>query len=77
MLLSTKVDPVLKKQSYKKDVFIAYDTGYIKIVLTLMTKIVVLYMQTFIIQVGIPSFESFFKSNKICWSIFIAFNKKF
>lgn len=43
MLLLAKVDFILKKQSYKKDVLMVYGIGCIKIVLILLTKIIVLY----------------------------------
>lgn len=49
ILLLAKINAILKKQSCKNDVLIAYDTGHIKMILVLSTKVVVFYMQTFIV----------------------------
>lgn len=43
ILMLTKFNLILEKQSYKKDALIAYATDYIKIVLPLSTKIIALY----------------------------------
>lgn len=49
MLLVAKIDLILKKQSRKKDMLIAHDTGYIKMIFALLIKIITLYTQAFII----------------------------
>lgn len=49
ILLLAEVDPILKKQGYKKDVLVACSTSRIKIVLVLLTKVVALYLQTLIV----------------------------
>lgn len=44
VLLQVKIDPIAKKQSCKRNVFRAYGTGRIKIILALPTKVIALYM---------------------------------
>lgn len=51
ILLLVKVDLITKKQSYKEDIFIVYGNGYVKMILTLLIKVLRLYMQAFIVQV--------------------------
>lgn len=43
VLLLTEIKPILEKQNYKKDAFIAYDTSYIKIIFTMLIKVIILY----------------------------------
>ena len=43
LLLLAKVDPILEKKSYERDALVAYNNGYIKIVLALLTKVVAFY----------------------------------
>lgn len=49
ILLLIQNNPNLKEQSYKKNMLVAYDTGRIKIVLVLLTKVITLYIQVFIV----------------------------
>lgn len=49
MLLPAKIDPIAKKQSCKRDAFMARNTGYIKIILVLLTEIVTLSIKTSIV----------------------------
>lgn len=44
VLLSAEINLISEKQSHKKDVLVACGTSYIKIVFTLLTKVIVLYM---------------------------------
>lgn len=44
MLLLVEIDFILKKQGCKRDALLAYSTGYVKIVLILLTKVVTFYM---------------------------------
>lgn len=53
MLLPAKVNSIPKERGCKKDALRAYGTGYVKMILALSTKVVVLHMGTFIIQVGV------------------------
>lgn len=55
MLLLVDVNPITKKQGYKKDILIAYSIGSVKIVLTLITKVVALHIQVLIVQVRVFS----------------------
>lgn len=45
MLLSTKVDPISKEQSCKKEAFVAFRFSNFEIVLALLTKVVIFDMQ--------------------------------
>lgn len=56
MLLPTEVDLILEKQSCKENALMAYGTSCVKIILALLTKVIPLYMQAFIIQVEISGF---------------------
>lgn len=49
ILLLAKVNSISEKQSYKKDELVIFDTNYVKIMLTLLTKVVLLHIQAFII----------------------------
>lgn len=44
-LLLLEIDLLFKEQDRKKDMFRAYNIGYVKRIFTLLTKIVVLYVQ--------------------------------
>lgn len=44
VLLLAKVDPITKKKIRKKDAFEAYSSNHIRMILTLLTKIIALYM---------------------------------
>lgn len=44
VLLLAKVYPILEKQGYKRDAFMAPDTSCIKIILILLIKIITLYI---------------------------------
>lgn len=45
VLLSTEINPITEEKSCKRDAFETHNTSYIKIILTLSTKIVIFYMQ--------------------------------
>lgn len=57
MLLSIKVDLILKEQDYKKNILVVCSTSYIKTIFALSAKILVLYIQAFIIEVSVFSLE--------------------
>ena len=57
VLLPAEVNPVLEERGCKGDAFVACDSGHIKMVLTLSTEIIVLYMQASIIKVGVSGLE--------------------
>lgn len=48
-LLLIEVNFIAEEQNYKKDAFIAYSNGNIEIIFILSTKVVVFYIQAFII----------------------------
>lgn len=51
MLLSAKINFFPKKQGCKKDILAAYYTVCVKIILVLLTKVVILHMQVFIVYI--------------------------
>lgn len=55
--MPTNADLPTKKQSNKKDVIKTYRAGSIKVVFTLLTKDVTLYMRLFIVEIREPSFQ--------------------
>lgn len=44
ILLLVEIDLITEKQSYKKDIFIAYSNGYVKMIFILLTKVIRLYL---------------------------------
>lgn len=48
IILSIKINFILKKQKYKKDVFLIYNISYINIIFILLIKIITFYISTFI-----------------------------
>lgn len=48
VLLSAEINLVTEKRGCKKSILVAYGSSYIKIVFTLLIKIISLYMQVFI-----------------------------
>ena len=57
VLLLAEVNPISEKQGCKKDTFIVCGSGYVKIILTLLTEIIALHMQVFIVKIGIPDLD--------------------
>lgn len=62
ILLLIKVNPILKKQNYKKYVFIAHDSNSFKIIPILQIKIITFYILVFIIQIRVFGFEKLVKN---------------
>lgn len=77
VLLSAEVDSISKKQSREEDALRVYAISHIKIVLALLTEIIVSYVEATMIQVQVPAFKSFILSCKICFTIFLTFDKQF
>lgn len=75
VLLPEEINPVPKKQKHKKNVFMACSSGYVEIILILLTKALVLYMQVFIIQVHILGLKGSILKGKVCLAIFLVLNK--
>lgn len=44
VLLLIEIDVIAKDQSYKKDMFIAYGIGHVKIIFTLPVKVLIYYL---------------------------------
>lgn len=49
ILLPIEVNFISKKQGCKGDMLVAYRISYVKMIFTLLTKVVALYMQIFIV----------------------------
>lgn len=49
ILLPAEIDLLSKKQSHKKDTLVAHSTSHIKIILVMLTKVIVFYMQVAIV----------------------------
>ena len=77
MLLLVEVNPISEKQGHKRDVFIAHGFGHVEIILTLLTKIIALYMQAFIVKIEIASLGGAIAGCGTCLKLamFLAFNK--
>lgn len=71
VLLLVKVDLILKKKSCKENVFMACSTSCVKIIFTLLTKIIAFYIQAFILQVEIFDFEKASAKCKDCLKLVI------
>lgn len=57
LLLLAEVNPILEKGGCKKDVFVVCNPDFVKIIFVLLTKVITLYMQVFIIQIGVLAFK--------------------
>lgn len=77
VLLSAEVDSISKKQSREEDTLRVYAISHIKIVLALLTEIIVSYVEATMIQVQVPAFKGFILGCKICFTIFLTFDKQF
>lgn len=55
----------------------ACGTGHVKIVFAPLTKVVILHMQAFIVQIMILGLKSSFLVSEICLTMFLAMNKQF
>lgn len=69
ILLIIKVNLILKKQSSKNYAFIICNINYLKIVLVLLIKIIILYMQVFIIDIKISGLKKFIIKYSTCFKI--------
>ena len=49
ILLPAEIDPISEKQSYEENTLGSHDTGRIKMIFTLSTKVVVLHIGTIIV----------------------------
>ena len=53
VLLPAKINPVSEKRGRKRDAFMARSSGRVKMILTPSTKVIALYMQAFIVKLGV------------------------
>ena len=79
VLLPAEVDPISEKQGCKRDAFVAYGSGRVKIIFTLSNEVIALHMQAFIVKVRVPGLEGAIVGCGTCLklAIFLAFNKQF
>lgn len=71
VLLLAEVDLVLEKQGCKRDILVAHGSGQIEKIFALITKVVTLYVQTLIIQVGVLGFRGSFLKSRVCLKLAI------
>lgn len=57
MLLSIKIDPILKEKGHKRYAFMSYSTGCIEIILALLAEVIIFYMQILIVEVRVFSLK--------------------
>lgn len=78
-LLPADIDPIPKEQSRKNNTLGACGTGRIKMVLSLSTKIVTLYVEAIIIQVKVPGLKWPVLECGVCLELtmLLTLNKKF
>lgn len=76
-LLLAEVNSISKKQNCEKNALIVYNFGYVKMILILLTKIVILYRQAFITLIEVLNLKNFILESKVCLLMFLAFNKQF
>ena len=79
VLLPTEINSILEKQSCKRDIFVAYGSSHVEIILILLREVIVLYMQAFIVKVRVLSLEKAIAGCGTCLELamFLAFNKQF
>ena len=77
VLLLAEIDPVAEEQSCKRYALRARGTGCVKIVLALPIEIVVLHVETLIIQLGVSGLENSILRGGVCLTMLLAFNKQF
>lgn len=72
-----KVNLVSKKQDRKKDAFVVYNSACVKMILTLLREIIILYVSAFIVKIGVLGFKKVIMECGICLklAIFLALNK--
>lgn len=75
VLLPMEVNLVLEKKNCKKDAFIAYNSGRVKIIFTLSIEVIALYIQAFIVQVKILSLENSILEGELFLAILLALDK--
>lgn len=59
----------------KENVLIVCGSGFIKIVLTLLTKIIAIYLQAFIAKFESLGLENSIPRGEVCLAMFLVFNK--
>ena len=77
MLPLAEVNPVSGKRSRKRDAFMACSSGRVKMIFTLMTKIIALYIRPPIVKVGVPGLKSYILRGIVCLAMFLALDKQF
>lgn len=77
VLLLAKIDFILEEQNSKENAFRARSIGCLEKILTLLTKIISLYIQDFIVYIEVMSFIGSLSKGGICFATFLALNKQF
>ena len=77
VLLPAEVNPISEERGRKRDAFVARGSGRVKMILTLLTKIIALHMRAPIVKVGVPGLESSIPGGGVCLAMFLALDKQF
>lgn len=75
ILSPLETDVSTEKRGGKKDSIQADGLGGVKMFLTLLANVIVLYMQASIVQVGVLSLKESILGYGVCFALFLAFNK--
>ena len=75
VLLLAEVNPVSEERICKKDAFVAHGSSRIKIILTVITKIIALHIQAFIVKVGVLDLGGSIPGGGVYLAIFWALDK--
>ena len=77
VLLPAEVNPISEERSRKGDAFVACGSGRVKMILTLSTKIIALYVRAFIVKVGVSGLKCSILGGGVCLAMFLALDKQF
>lgn len=77
VLLPAKVNLILEKQNYKRDILAAHGTSLVKMIFIQLTEVIALHIQASIVQVEVSSFKRLIVEYNACstLAIFLVLNK--
>lgn len=77
MLLPAEINLVAEEHSCKEYMLSTSGISRVKVIFVLLIKVIALYMNTSVIQVGILGIEGFISGCKVYLAIFLALDKQF
>ena len=77
VLLPVEVNPVLEERGCKGNTLGLHGTGRVKMILTLLAEVIILYMRVSIVQVGFIGLEGSFLGGEVCLAMFLALDEQF